>query len=229
MATLGEYLGAGSATTKLLLHLNGNFTDSSGNGNNSNNNNMSSANGKFGGGYFSSGGSTIRNIATPSSASLISPTNAITVSIWVNPATIVNQTVFLTMRILPDPTPPYNAFIIGNDNSPDNYYCGIQTSNNFYNTTSNVTVPTNTWSNLLFTYDGSKLKLYFNGNFVNETNATGNISYGSNRELRSTSNSTNLGQYYTGAVDETIIENRAWSAEEVKKYYTNSLGRFATL
>ena len=30
----GEYLGAGSTTTKLLLHLNGNSNDSSGNGNN---------------------------------------------------------------------------------------------------------------------------------------------------------------------------------------------------
>ena len=32
--SFGEYLGAGSSTTKLLLHLNGNSNDSSGNGNN---------------------------------------------------------------------------------------------------------------------------------------------------------------------------------------------------
>ena len=31
---------------------------------------------------------------------------------------------------------------------------------------------------------------------------------------------------YSGAIDEVIIENRAWTASEVKKYYTNSLGRF---
>jgi hypothetical protein len=32
--------------------------------------------------------------------------------------------------------------------------------------------------------------------------------------------------FWSGAIDEVIIENRAWTASEVKKYYTNSLGRF---
>ena len=50
--TFGEYLGAGSGTTKLLLHLNGNSTDSSGNGNNGTVNGATSTNsGKFGGAY----------------------------------------------------------------------------------------------------------------------------------------------------------------------------------
>ena len=29
--------------------------------------------------------------------------------------------------------------------------------------------------------------------------------------------------------DEIIIENRAWTQQEIQKYYTNALGRFATL
>jgi len=36
-------------------------------------------------------------------------------------------------------------------------------------------------------------------------------------------------EYWDGAIDEVIIEDVAWSASKVKKYYTNSLGRFATL
>ena len=59
MATLGEYLGAGASTTKLLLHLNGKSTDSSGNGNNGTNSNItySLANGKFGQGAGFNGSS----------------------------------------------------------------------------------------------------------------------------------------------------------------------------
>lgn len=34
---------------------------------------------------------------------------------------------------------------------------------------------------------------------------------------------------FNGSIDEVIIENRAWSASEVSKYYSASKGRWATI
>jgi len=76
----GQYLGAGSATTKLLLHLNGNSTDVSGNGNNGTDANITYGlgNGKFfAGAGFNGTTSKIR------CSSAISFTGNFTISFWI--------------------------------------------------------------------------------------------------------------------------------------------------
>lgn len=79
---LGQYLGAGSATTKLLLHLNGNSTDSSGNGNNGSDSNItySQVNGKFGQGAGFNGVSSRINFPKNSNTYLY---NNWTIIAWV--------------------------------------------------------------------------------------------------------------------------------------------------
>ena len=38
----------------------------------------------------------------------------------------------------------------------------------------------------------------------------------------------NIG-FFNGSLDEIIFESRIWTQQEVQKYYTNALGRFAIL
>ena len=67
--SLGEYNGAGSGTTKLLAHLNGNSNDSSGNANNGSDTNItySLANGKLGQGAGFNGSSSLIDYGNPAS------------------------------------------------------------------------------------------------------------------------------------------------------------------
>lgn len=63
-------------------------------------------------------------------------------------------------------------------------------------------------------------------------NFSGSLAYYSPNLIRiGCFESTRLGQHYTfdGSIDEVIVENRAWTAEQVKKYHTYSKGRFGII
>jgi len=85
--------------------------------------------------------------------------------------------------------------------------------------------PLNTWTNIIFTSNGTNGKTYFNGKLdYTENSLTYNGNSNSNYGIGC--NAENNTQSFIGSIDEVIVENRVWSAEEIKKYYTNSLGRF---
>ncbi|HAS92260.1 MAG TPA: hypothetical protein DCS12_08525 [Clostridiales bacterium] len=84
------------------------------------------------------------------------------------------------------------------------------------------------WYHVIFQRDGNNLKTYLNGSQLGSTTATtvSNIpTTGSIYLSRSPENN----YFYKGALDEVIIENVAWSAEKIKKYYTASRGRFGII
>jgi hypothetical protein len=222
MATLGEYLGAGASTTKLLLHLNGNSTDSSGNNNNGTDTNItySQANGKFGMGAGFNSASNSKIVF----GSVITPMGQKTISLWLKN----NQDSWCF--ILRNCFNGNSSNGIGVDNS-GSFEINRSSGTKVLSISPTTNVKDNVWHNVIFTWDGTTnanmVKLYVDGKL--ESQATANYT----ETLTPTYNLT-LGQYndsydYTGALDEVIIENRAWSAEEVKKYYTNSRGFFATI
>ena len=207
--SLGEYNGAGSGTTKLLLHLNGNSTDSSGNGNNGTDTAItySQANGKFGQGAG------------------FSPNGYITIPVDF-------------------PTTGF-AFEVRRDiNQVAVFIAG-------WNENNSVTIDVNTW--YLYTIvsvASGHTFLYLNGKQISDFN----VNLGVSRTFSvwaktSTTTSTERerifdrlsasdfrigytgfsGQAWNGAMDEVIIENRAWSATEVAKYYSMTKGRFGII
>jgi len=220
--TFGEYLGAGSGTTKLLLHLNGSSTDSSGNGNNGTDTNVtySLANGKFGQGASFNGSSS--SIVKKDTASLKITTN-ITISAWINPSSA-----------------PTSSCVAGKflDSTHKSYWlafnggkAGMYISTNGSNQTGEAlsqTLSNGVWYNVIGTYDGTNTKIYVNGSLANSIGQTGGIydSTGSFAVGKLGSLSSN---YFPGKIDEVIVENRAWTASEIKKYYTYSKGRFGIL
>lgn len=224
--SLGEYIGAGSGTTKLLLHLNGDATDSSGNGNNGTSTNItySQANGKFGQGAGFNGSSskvTITNTILPSTA-----TNY-TISAWINTANDTTEKTIISdryggsyaykYRLSVQPTTKVLKHIIYNSKLTE--------------LTSSGAIPATTWTHIAVTVTvGGTCYLYINGK------QDGSASYvvGS---YPPTANQSTIGvitgpateAYFNGSIDEVIIENRAWTPQEVAKYYSYAKGRFATL
>lgn len=91
-------------------------------------------------------------------------------------------------------------------------------------TTYSITLGTTDWYNLGLVFDGSNIKLYINGKLVNSAAASGT---GSSALASKTYLAEYLASGYASAkIDETIIENRAWTDSEFSKYYSDIKCRF---
>ena len=219
--TLGEYIP--NSNTKLLLHLNGNSTDSSGNNNNGVDTAItySQANGRFGQGAGFNGSSSY--ISVGNSASLQFGTNPFTINVWFKKA--ANN---------------YTGCFYHDNSSPKVFSLGVSSDNTlfFYASdgtgvllSSTITITDFNWHLLTVVVEATNSrKMYIDGvyNNISTTNLTGGLTGTAVKTLGRNSLGGNS-EYFNGSIDEVIIENRAWSASEVKKYYTNSRGFYATL
>lgn len=210
--TLGEYIP--NSNTKLLLHLNGNSTDSSGNNNNGTDTSIT-----YGLGYGRFGqGATFTSSATSNIHGTNSITySAITYSLWV--------------KLNAQPENGKWFFFIDNTGTIDGGVAYLNNSGQYrlynYPNWEEYQIPTNTWINIIATNDGSYFKMYINGKqIMNQSGSRVGASTG-----YYIGNYHNLGSNYVtnGSIDEIIIENRAWTAAEIAKYYTMTKGRFGIL
>lgn len=75
----------------------------------------------------------------------------------------------------------------------------------------------NVWTNIVWTYDGTTLKLYSNNSFLGDTSYTYNISGDTNQLV--------LWAYYSSTykmnwyLSKVIVENKVWTADEISEYY----------
>ena len=206
--------------------LEGNSNDSKGTNNGTDTNiTYGTGYGKFGQGAYNSGGGVNKLITIPSSTSLISPTTGLTISFWMNHITgLIEQTVPISMRILPDPTPPWNIYLF--ELYPTTISFGLRTANGYAVALSNTTISINIWHHVVGTYDGISIKLFLNGILIASSAQTGNITYSSNRELRLLDNFQQWGQYYTGYLDDIALFSRALSASEVSDLYQGTKSKY---
>lgn len=235
MATLGEYLGTGASTTALLLHLNGSNADSSGNSNSGTDSNItySLANGKFGQG---AGMAATGYILFPTSTSL-DRRSTTTLSCWVNltdmPAS--GAAYHFIQRGVGAGFGMFTRVENVSGTSKIKTSVVIKTGVDTMYTVEGLTPSSDTWYNVVGVYDSanSLLHLYINGYYYgNVTTTTGNT-----MRLSGTASEKGviIGAYDTtngrlkGKIDELIIDDRAWSASEVKKYYTYAKGRFGII
>ncbi|MEV6983251.1 LamG-like jellyroll fold domain-containing protein [Sphaerisporangium sp. NPDC051017] len=75
-------------------------------------------------------------------------------------------------------------------------------------------LPSNTWSHLALSYDGTKLQFYVNGNKVDESAFSGNLR-ADGGPLRIGGNSV-WGEYFAGVIDEVRVYDRALSESEIQ-------------
>lgn len=222
--SLGEYLGAGAATTKLLLHLNGNSNDDSGNGNNGTDTAIvyGKQYGKFNEGALFNGSTsdiTISNVDVD--------TTAFTIIIWRN---LLNALAFrnIISKCTNNQAHPFDIYVVQNSRNVQFYLGNGTDGGSGSNLLGSNCVVFNKWQCWMFTLNSSKLaSIYVDGKLVN----SGII----NKTIENGTTPVRLGIRQDGFVkaygyaDETIIENKVWTLQEYQKYYTTALGRFATI
>lgn len=212
--SLWEYLWAGSDVTKWLYHLNWNSTDSSWNGNNWTATNVSWVDGKFWqcASFNGSNGYILANNWLTSGNFTASAWIKINqVPAWVSYVLITNGS-WNNMQIL----------TIRNDwgvaKLSQWYWIGYSNQLNW-----SITLNTWVWYNIISLREWSTWRLYVNWVLDNSWTVTTNT-YTDQFSIWA-QKVYNQGQF-NWLIDEVIIENRAWTATEIQKYYTYALWRF---
>jgi hypothetical protein len=229
--SLGEYKSRGAADTRLLLHLNGNATDSSGNGNNGTGTNITYYNGRLGKYAYFDGSSSY--IQVPDHSSLNITDNAITISLWLNYQNSSSGAYIVSKfsQGITTKTQQYLIFIM-TKNMKLYFIVGITAGELDVSDTEAWEI--NKWKYVTGVYDGSTLKLYVDGVLKNQVYYPGQIDDPDQKSDLGIGSVINLttplaAARFKGYIDEVIIESRAWSHSEIKRYYTNTLGKFATI
>lgn len=208
-----------------LWHLNGNSTDSSGNGNNGTDTNVtySLANGKFGQGAGFNG--TTSKIVLANTAAL-RPTSAFTIMAWAKVLSSVNNTVFANAVWNSGDYSGYQVFI-------NNYKAGFSILPQNGTPTSKDQIGSTTLSNGIYhficgVYNGTNMYLYVNGvsdatplattppQYDTPTYPTIGANYGGG----------GYGGFMNGAIDEVAFFPRALSASEIRKWFSFCKGRY---
>jgi hypothetical protein len=203
-----------TSSTKLYSPLNGSSIDISGNGNHGTDSVISYVGGKFGQGASFNGSTSSISHGTSSS---LNPAN-ITISAWFNSSSISTLQAIVTRD---------EASAIGSDRCYSIYINASQLTCELFSSSTVVTIigstvlSSNTWYHVVATYDGANVKMYLKG-VSDATPISTGIS------LFTAPINTVIGRrvsslWFNGIIDEVIIENRAWTAQEVSTYYRKSM------
>ena len=155
---------------------------------------------------------TSNHVDTVNSANL-NISNEITISAWVNPSTlnkingIVDKVSYSTWH--------YGYYLEIISTNKIQFVASNNNSNRSVNSLSNVSAG---WVHIVGVADSTSLKIYINGILDNTKIASGDIGLNTN-PLRIGSNYLDSARYFSGAIDDVRVYNRALSATEVMALY----------
>jgi len=181
--------------------------DSSGNGNNGTLNGPVEwvAEGKIGGAMAFTG--PYNYVLVPNAPSL-NPTNAITIAAWINPSWTGNN------RILQKSTENTDTQYRLLKEGGNNIRFHIPPAANFEVT--GKIPPAGEWTHLAASYDGSMIRVYFNGAVVGETAFSGKMDVSTGPLFIGNKwSKAPAGDEFNGMMDDVRIYNRALSASEI--------------
>jgi hypothetical protein len=221
--TFGEYLGAGSAVTQWLYHLNGNANDDSWAGNNWTATNISWVDGLFWQcGSFNGSNSRITWI-TNWSYGWASWQR--TLSVWINisalPANNVTRYVYTATD---SSTSSDFQLILFNDAWTHKLIYWRWRFNVVFANMVTYTTPLNRFVNMVVVQDVNDNYIYIDWVLLASATMTWNWTWATNTWVI-WANTTN-NNVFNWLIDEVIIENRVWTAVETQKYYTYAKWRF---
>ena len=145
----------------------------------------------------------------------------ISISCWINPNALLTATNFgPTILSKREPSGWGTAFQmnIGNHDFWADWTIGSN-GGIYYTDITNLLINTNTNAHLVYTHDLNKVRLYLNGNLVQEIISPGLIS-GNTLPLWFGARPQNI-QFFNGTIDDIGIWNLALTPCEVKKLYTS--------
>ncbi|MCA0447035.1 MAG: T9SS type A sorting domain-containing protein [Bacteroidetes bacterium] len=157
-------------------------------------------------------------VSIPNLSAMLSGKTALTISGWVYPRNPEGN------------SPDFDHFFgFRNDSDADFYVMQshgtnlkavIRTSSGAGEITATSTLIPNEWQHVAFTYDGSVIKLYHNGNEVGSSFASGTIEVGNLAFQMGFSNEGPFNYFLDGNVDEVQLWNKTQSQEEIVLNYT---------
>ena len=169
--------------------------------------------GKYGSGLQFTGNPDGR-VLIPDSASL-DLTDLFTIEAWVNPASAIPPSVVVSKYTHPDPM----IFNLRTANNSSGVWEFDATQTNLLSTTP---IQLNDWQHLAVTYDGAKMKMYFNGNLESIMDATGSLNVDDNPVFIGGQNcgTSNCRDPFNGVIDEVRIYNTALTQDEILRDIT---------
>lgn len=213
--SLGESHGQ-IPTNGLIAYypFNGNANDSTANNNDGTVNGATLTTDRFGDSnraYSFNGTSNF--IEVVNSASLQSPTNEVSISVWVQVTdlSVINWIIDKRINVGTD---PYNSYSIHTANSQ--WKAGVST-NVSAASAGNTAIALNTWVHITSVYTGSKIIMYLDGIPTDSSNITGNILY-SNLSMF-IGKSPNNAAYTKGKIDDIRIYDRKLTPAEVSELF----------
>lgn len=162
----------------------------------------------------------IDDLVTIADTSSLDLTSGMTIEAWVRPAdrngwsTIVAKEQSGSHNV-------YSLYASDDTNQPPVSYAAI--GGDEPSARGNSLLPLNTWSHLVATYDGQRMRLYVNGTQVSSTAVSGAIGT-SNSPLRIGGNAVYADEYFRGLIDEVRIYNRSLSAAEIHYNMSTPIG-----
>ena len=144
------------------------------------------------------------------------------------PTSLVTNQGAATISVWAYPHVTGQGMIFGNGNTSRFYvetfgsvfHWGFGGNNN--STTSQATFSINNWYNYVASYDGANVRGYLNSRLT-DTTSVSSPSYGGS-ELKIGNWQSNL--YFNGNISNVSVYNRALSADEVRRNYEATVGRF---
>ena len=209
----------------LWLPFSGNTYDSSGNANNGTVNGALLTSDRFNtanSAYVYNGISN--SISVPNSSSL-NP-NYISVSVWVKPTVYTNSWQYIIDKSL-DVSNTFDSrgWSIRMTNTGI-MELELRANGIMSSVFSTTTIPLNTWTHIVFTFNGSQLKLYFNNTNVFNQNITGFVTPNTSDLSIGYMPHVNMppwGYFWNGQIDDIGVWNRPLTACEIKNLYYASL------
>src|SRR5439155_20698894 len=163
--------------------------------------------GKYGKALSFDGASSWVTVANSPSLQL---TNRMTLEAWVNPDTLNGAWRCVIIKQQTGAGVDYSLYADTDQHAPATqlYTTG---ENDDYGT---AVLPTNNWTYLAATWDGTTLRLYVNGTLASSLAVSGTL-LSSTGVLRIGGNSV-WGEFFSGMIDEVRIYNRALSQTEIQ-------------
>ncbi|MFI0417728.1 LamG-like jellyroll fold domain-containing protein [Spongiactinospora sp. 9N601] len=190
--------------------------DASGKNNTGTGSSTAWVNGKYGKALSFNGSSSWVTVQDAASLRL---TTGMTLSAWVNPATVSSWSPILGKE-LSEEALSYTLYA-SNSTVPSGW---VQTDPETPTTVNGASpLPVSTWSHVALTYDGSALRLFVNGAQVGQTALSGSL-YDDGSPLRIGGNAA-WGEFFAGLIDEVRVYDRAQTATEIQTDMNTPVGQ----
>ena len=181
--------------------------------------------GKYGNALFFDGVDDKLNLSTMSRD--LSMSNALTVSAWIKPLSTSGY-----MRIVEHGaigSSPFLEYALNLFPASEGTTVALEVTTGGVDTIlgSNTSYSTNAWTHLVGTWDGSIMRIYFNGIEDANRSLSGTITEQHNRTTIGYRDAAgSMVHFFNGSIDEVRVWNRSLTANEISQLYMSNLQKF---